>query len=57
VSRSLCELQEGSVGAFNVYAHPAHAFDEHAQQAAEHFAGYAAVAMINASLYSATAAR
>ncbi len=57
MSRSLCELQEGSVGAFNVYAHPAHAFDEHAQQAAEHFAGYAAVAMINASLYSATAAR
>jgi len=43
------------IGAINLYARRRDAFDEHDQQVAEHFAGYAAVAVTNAALYAATA--
>ncbi len=48
-------LQEGTAGAFNIYSRDPHGLDGHSQEVAEHLAGYAAVAMTNASLYNATA--
>jgi len=48
-------LHQETVGALNIYARTRDAFDEDAQQIATHLAGYAAVAMINASLYVSTA--
>ena len=45
-----------TVGALNIYARTRNAFGEGAQQIAPHLAGYAAVAIINASLYVTTTA-
>ncbi|MEV2240337.1 GAF and ANTAR domain-containing protein [Micromonospora sp. NPDC049891] len=44
-------IQEAVVGALNVYAERAHAFDAEAVNLAERFAAYAAVALANAHLY------
>ncbi len=49
-------LHQETVGALNIYARTRDAFDEDAQQIATHLAGYAAVAMVNVSLYVTTAA-
>jgi GAF domain-containing protein len=46
-------LQETVTGALNIYATEPDAFDEEAIAVAQTFAGYAAVAMANAYLYSA----
>ncbi|PWR05552.1 histidine kinase [Micromonospora acroterricola] len=48
-------IQEAAVGALNVYAAEAHAFDREATDVAEQFAAYAAVALSNAHLYDTTA--
>lgn len=48
-------LRENTTGAFNIYSRSTKGLDEHSQEVAEHLAGYAAVAMTNASLYNATA--
>ncbi|WP_127783606.1 GAF and ANTAR domain-containing protein [Rhodococcus sp. X156] len=47
-------VQDTTVGALNIYARVVDAFDEHSRELAEHFAGYAAVTVRNASLYTAT---
>jgi GAF domain-containing protein len=49
-------VAETVTGALNIYATAAHAFDADAVATAESFAGYAAVALANAHLYSTTAA-
>ena len=48
-------IEERFDGALNLYARRDDAFDEAAVQLAETFAGYAAVALANASLYGVTA--
>ncbi|MGN9809519.1 GAF and ANTAR domain-containing protein [Micromonospora sp. BQ11] len=48
-------IQDAVVGALNVYAEQAHAFDAAAVALAERFAAYAAVALANAHLYDTTA--
>jgi GAF domain-containing protein len=48
-------LQEAVVGALNIYATQPGVFDEHAIELARTFAGYAAVAIVNACLYQSTA--
>lgn len=48
-------VQQETVGALNIYGRTRDAFDEHSQQIAVYVAGYAAVAMSNASLYVRTA--
>jgi GAF domain-containing protein len=48
-------VQEGVIGALNVYATRANAFDEDSILLTETFAGYAAVALANAHLYDTTA--
>jgi GAF domain-containing protein len=48
-------IQEMVVGALNVYAVSAHAFNDDAIAVAEKFADYAAVALANAQLYDSTA--
>lgn len=49
-------VQKAVTGALNIYALEPRAFDDDAVQLAQTFAGYAAVAMANAHLYSTTAA-
>ena len=49
-------VQAPVLGALNIYAGRAHAFDEDSMGAAQAFAGYAAVAVANAQLYETTAA-
>lgn len=49
-------VQEAVTGALNIYATRPHAFDEESVEAAEAFAGYAAVAVANAQLYETSAA-
>lgn len=48
-------VPQRTVGALNLYAASEAAYDEHAVELAETFAGYAAVAIANAALYSSTA--
>jgi GAF domain-containing protein len=48
-------VQEAVTGALNLYARRAGAFDDHAVTVAQSFAGYAAVALANASAYDETA--
>lgn len=48
-------IQEAVVGALNVYAMSAHAFDDDTMSVLETFAAYAAVALANAQLYDQTA--
>jgi GAF domain-containing protein len=49
-------IQRSVTGAINIYAVKPHAFDADAVSLAQTFAGYAAVALANAHLYTATAA-
>ena len=49
-------VHETVTGAINIYADQAEVFDDEAVELARTFAGYAAVAMANANLYSTTAA-
>lgn len=48
-------MNDGSAGAFNIYARKRDAFDEHGQRLAHRAAEHAAIAMTNASLYAASA--
>ncbi len=48
-------IEEQVIGALNVYAEKAYAFDNDAIVLAQTFAGYAAVALANAHLYDTTA--
>ncbi len=54
-SETVGALNRETVGALNIYARTRNAFGEDAQQIAPRLAGYAAVAMANASLYVTTA--
>jgi GAF domain-containing protein len=49
-------IRDNVTGALNMYSATPHSFDEEAVALASTFAGYAAVAMANAHLYSTTAA-
>jgi GAF domain-containing protein len=48
-------VQRQIIGGLNIYGTDGRAFDEHAQELATTFAGYAAVAVANAGLYASTA--
>jgi GAF domain-containing protein len=48
-------VQQHVIGALNVYSTAAFAFDNDAEELARTFAGYAAVALANASLFTSTA--
>jgi GAF domain-containing protein len=48
-------IQEAVTGALNIYGHEPDVFDDDAVMLAQTFAGYAAVALANATLYDATA--
>lgn len=48
-------VQRQTIGALNIYGTDGGAFDEHTQELAATFAGYAAVAVANAGLYASTA--